>query len=48
MAMQDALFEYNRPIPSEKQIHIRVAASLGEVRVVKEDIFGDPVNVTIR
>ncbi len=48
MAMQDALFEYNRPIPSEKQIHIRVAASLGEVRVVKEDIFGDPVNVTSR
>jgi adenylate cyclase len=48
MAMQDALFEYNRRIPSEQQIHIRVAASLGEVRVVKEDIFGDPVNVTSR
>jgi adenylate cyclase len=48
MAMQDALFDYNRRLPSEKQIHIRVAASLGEVRVVKEDIFGDAVNVTSR
>ena len=48
MAMQDALFDYNRRLPSEKQIHIRIAASLGEVRVVKEDIFGDAVNVTSR
>jgi class 3 adenylate cyclase len=48
MAMQDAIFDFNRRIPSEKQIHIRVAASLGEVRVVKEDIFGDAVNVTSR
>lgn len=48
MAMQDALFDYNRRLPTEKQIHIRVAASLGEVRVVREDIFGDAVNVTSR
>ena len=48
MAMQDAIFDFNRRIASEKQIHIRVAASLGEVRVVKEDIFGDAVNVTSR
>lgn len=48
MAMQDALFEYNRDIPDQKQIHIRVAASLGEVRITRNDIFGEPVNTTSR
>jgi adenylate cyclase len=48
MAMQDALFEYNRGESEERQIHIRVAASLGEVRVTRNDIFGEPVNTTSR
>lgn len=48
MAMQDALFEYNKSVPENKNIHIRVAASLGEVRVVHKDIFGEPVNLTSR
>jgi adenylate cyclase len=48
MAMQDALFEYNRSAPREQQIHIRVAASLGEVRVTRNDVFGEPVNITSR
>ncbi|GMR20887.1 MAG: hypothetical protein BMS9Abin36_1485 [Gammaproteobacteria bacterium] len=48
MAMQDALYEYNRSVSDEKQIHIRVAASLGEVRVTRNDIFGEPVNITSR
>ena len=48
MAMQDALFEYNRDIPDQRQIHIRVAASLGEVRITRNDIFGEPVNTTSR
>lgn len=48
MAMQDALFEYNRSTPPEEQIHIRVAASLGEVRVTRSDIFGEAVNTTSR
>ena len=48
MAMQDALFAYNQDKPTEKQIHIRVAASLGEVRVARGDIFGEPVNITSR
>lgn len=48
MAMQDALYEYNRDIPDQKQIHIRVAASLGEVRITRNDIFGEPVNTTSR
>lgn len=48
MAMQDALYEYNRDLPEQKQIHIRIAASLGEVRITKNDIFGEPVNTTSR
>jgi len=48
MAMQDALFEYNRNTPKEQQIHLRVAASLGEVRVARGDVFGEPVNITSR
>jgi class 3 adenylate cyclase len=48
MAMQDALFEFNRNAPKEQQIHIRVAASLGEVRVTGHDVFGEAVNVTSR
>jgi len=48
MAMQDALYEYNRDVPTPKQIHIRIAASLGEVRITKNDIFGEPVNTTSR
>ena len=48
MAMQDALFEFNRNSPKEQQIHIRVAASLGEVRVTRNDVFGEAVNVTSR
>jgi class 3 adenylate cyclase len=48
MAMQDALFEYNRNAPKDQQIHIRVAASLGEVRVTRNDVFGEAVNITSR
>lgn len=48
MAMQDSLHAYNRTAPQDEEIHIRVAASLGEVRVSKGDIFGEPVNVTSR
>lgn len=48
MAMQDALFDHNRTADPEKQIHIRIAANLGEVRVAENDIFGDPVNLASR
>lgn len=48
MAMQDALYEYNRGTLKDKQIHIRIGASLGEVRVTRNDIFGEPVNLTSR
>jgi len=48
MAMQDALHAYNLTALQGEEIHIRIAASLGEVRVSKGDIFGEPVNVTSR
>jgi class 3 adenylate cyclase len=48
MALQDAMHEYNLSASEEKRIHIRVAANLGEVRVTKNDIFGEPVNIASR
>jgi len=48
MALQDAMHEYNLNAPEDKRIHIRVAANLGEVRVTRNDIFGEPVNVASR
>ena len=48
MALQDAMHAHNLNAPPESTIHIRVAAHLGEVRVIKKDIFGEPVNVAAR
>lgn len=48
MALQDAMHAQNLNAPPESTIHIRVAAHLGEVRVIKKDIFGEPVNVAAR
>lgn len=48
MALQDAMHEHNLQVSEEDKIHIRVAANLGEVRVTKKDIFGEPVNVAAR
>ena len=48
MAMQDVLYEYNRSTSADKQIHIRIGASLGEVRVTRQDILGEPLNLTSR
>lgn len=48
MALQDAMHEHNLRVSEEDKIHIRVAANLGEVRVTKKDIFGEPVNVAAR
>ena len=48
MALQDAMHGYNLAQSEENKIRIRVAASLGEVRVTNKDIFGEPVNVSAR
>lgn len=48
MAMQDALYDFNRKSNRGEELHIRIAASLGEVRVARNDVFGEPVNLTSR
>ncbi len=48
MALQDAMHAHNLGVKDDEKIHIRVAANLGEVRVTKKDIFGEPVNVAAR
>jgi adenylate cyclase len=48
MALQDAMHAHNLSAQDDEKIHIRVAANLGEVRVTKNDIFGEPVNVASR
>ncbi len=48
MALQDATWEYNRNKDSDAQLRIRVALTLGEVRVEGGDIFGEPVNIASR
>ncbi|HNL91645.1 MAG TPA: adenylate/guanylate cyclase domain-containing protein [Pseudomonadales bacterium] len=48
MAMQDAMHQRNLQAPGSDPIHIRVAANLGEVRVTRNDIFGEPVNIASR
>ncbi len=48
MALQDAMHGNNLNVIEEERIHIRIAANLGEVRVAKNDIFGEPVNVASR
>ncbi|MEW6776696.1 MAG: adenylate/guanylate cyclase domain-containing protein [Bdellovibrionota bacterium] len=48
MAMHDALWAYNQKELPERQIHLRVAINLGEVRLEGRDVFGEPVNLASR
>jgi adenylate cyclase len=48
MALQDRLHAFNIEAPEGKEIHIRIAVNLGEVRTSRKDVLGDPVNVTSR
>lgn len=48
VAIQDRLWDYNRRVGPEEQIHVRVAVNLGEVRLEKGDVFGEPVNIAAR
>ena len=48
MAIQDRLHEYNRDVPAKLRIEVRVAVNLGEVRIVRGDVFGEPVNIASR
>lgn len=48
MAMQDAVSGYNDSHPSPDPLLIRVALNVGEVRVEKNDVFGEAVNIAAR
>lgn len=47
-AIQDALWAYNQSAEHEKQLHVRVAINMGEVRLEGNDVFGEPVNIAAR
>lgn len=47
MAMHDAVADYNRGHPDEA-LRIRVALNAGEVRIEKDDVFGEAVNIAAR
>jgi serine/threonine-protein kinase len=48
MAMQDQLARHNEGVAEAEKLVIRVAISLGEVRLERGDIFGEPVNMAAR
>jgi len=48
MAMQDRLARHAAERPESEPLVIRVAINLGEVRVERGDVFGEPVNVAAR
>ncbi len=47
-AIQDRLHEHNRAKNSGHELHVRIAMNMGEVRVHRGDVFGEPVNVAAR
>jgi class 3 adenylate cyclase len=47
-AVQDRLHQHNTNIPADKGIHIRISINVGEVRVHRGDVFGEPVNIASR
>ena len=48
MAMHDALWELGQSQSDKKKITIRVALNLGEVRLTRNDVFGEAVNIASR
>jgi len=45
---QRELARYNQSLPDEDKIEIRIAINIGEVNLVDNDIYGEPVNITSR
>jgi class 3 adenylate cyclase len=48
MAMQDRLASWNTRRAPQERIEVRIAISLGEVRVDADDVTGDPVQLALR
>lgn len=47
-AVQDRLHQHNATSSQDQAIHIRIAMNIGEVRVHRGDVFGEPVNIAAR
>jgi len=48
MKVQDKLREYNQDKEGDDRIDVRIAINVGEVTLIENDIFGDPVNIASR
>jgi class 3 adenylate cyclase len=48
MAVQDRLAWWNSRHPAQERIEVRIAISLGEVRLDNDDVTGDPVQLALR
>lgn len=47
-AVQDRLHQHNANTTADQAIHIRIAMNIGEVRVHRGDVYGEPVNIAAR
>ena len=47
-AVQDRIWDWNQGVPEWDRIEVRVGANVGEVRLDKGDVFGEPVNIASR
>jgi len=47
-AIQDRLHQHNASASADQAIHLRIAMNVGEVRVHRGDVYGDPVNIAAR
>ena len=47
-AVQDRIWEWNKGVPEWDRIKVRVGVNVGEVRLEKGDVFGEPVNIAAR
>ncbi|WP_373048028.1 adenylate/guanylate cyclase domain-containing protein [Vulgatibacter sp.] len=47
-ALQDRLALFNRRVADAEQIEVRVAINAGEVRVERDDVYGEAVNIASR
>jgi adenylate cyclase len=47
-ALRDAVLEWNRKLPNDRRIAVRVGINLGDIIFEAGDIFGDGVNIAAR
>ena len=47
-ALQDRVQRFDEKLPEEQRLRPRVGIHLGEVRLVRGDVFGEPVNIAAR